>query len=106
MMLRPSRLEDKLWLLRNINRLDNPSKSLCSGYPATLIHLVSRYKLTRYEIERVLPKADTLQTSIGEVCPDFASPIQCHPKLYRRIDGLCNNVRFPNWGATRRQFQR
>ena len=54
----------------------------------------------------MLPKADTLATSIAEICPDFASPIECHPKLYRRIDGLCNNVRFPNWGATRRQFQR
>ncbi|KAF0290271.1 Chorion peroxidase [Amphibalanus amphitrite] len=70
------------------------------------LELPERYKLSRYEIEHVLPKADTLYTSIAEICPDFASPIKCHPKTYRRIDGLCNNVKFPNWGATRRQFQR
>ncbi|XP_037079378.1 chorion peroxidase-like [Pollicipes pollicipes] len=68
--------------------------------------IARRYEMTQYEIEYVLPRADTLSTSIANVCPDFVTPIQCHPKRYRRIDGLCNNVRFPNWGATRRVFQR
>lgn len=41
-----------------------------------------------------------------EVCPPFLSGVECRPGKYRRVDGLCNNLENPTWGAAHTPFQR
>ena len=33
------------------------------------------------------------------MCPPFLSGVECRPGKYRRVDGLCNNLENPTWGA-------
>nr|XP_027209255.1 chorion peroxidase-like isoform X2 [Penaeus vannamei] len=68
--------------------------------------LARTYKLSAEEIWTLLPKVDVGETLVAKYCPDFASPMTCVPGRYRRHDGLCNNLRFPTWGATRTAFAR
>lgn len=63
------------------------------------------YGLTVEEIES-LPQIDTSKTLIQEVCPPYLSNVECHPGKYRRLDGLCNNIENPSWGATMTPFTR
>ncbi|KAK4310614.1 hypothetical protein Pmani_017833, partial [Petrolisthes manimaculis] len=62
------------------------------------------YGLTAAEVAHNLPLLDTTRTAVSTVCPRFTSPMQCTPGKYRRIDGLCNNLYSPTWGATRAVF--
>lgn len=71
-----------------------------------LNHLIRRYGLTYEEIEKGLPLIDTSRTHIREVCPPVFSHVECRAGKYRRLDGLCNNLRHPTWGATMAPFQR
>lgn len=71
--------------------------------PISLID--SSYGLTVEEIES-LPQIDTSKTLIQEVCPPYLSNVECHPGKYRRLDGLCNNIDNPSWGATMTPFTR
>ncbi|KAK3867852.1 hypothetical protein Pcinc_026722, partial [Petrolisthes cinctipes] len=64
------------------------------------------YGLTAAEVAHNLPLLDTTRTAVSTVCPRFTSPMQCTPGKYRRIDGLCNNLYSPTWGATRAVFTR
>lgn len=63
------------------------------------------YGLTVEEVES-LPQIDTSKTLIQEVCPPYLSNVECHPGKYRRLDGLCNNIENPSWGATMTPFTR
>lgn len=65
-----------------------------------------RYGLTYEEIEKGLPLIDTSRTLIREVCPPVFSHVECRAGKYRRLDGLCNNLQHPTWGATMAPFQR
>ncbi|XP_063600017.1 chorion peroxidase-like [Penaeus indicus] len=65
-----------------------------------------QHGLTASEVAHYLPQVDMMKTSVASICPAFASPTLCTPGKYRRIDGLCNNVHHPTWGATRSVFQR
>ncbi|KOB73065.1 Hemeperoxidase, partial [Operophtera brumata] len=64
------------------------------------------YGLTYEEIEKGLPLIDTSRTLIREVCPPVFSHVECRAGKYRRLDGLCNNLQHPTWGATNAPFQR
>jgi peroxidase len=64
------------------------------------------YGLSYEDIEKGLPQIDTSKTLIREVCPPFLSGVECRPGKYRRVDGLCNNLENPTWGATMTPFQR
>ncbi|XP_069975456.1 probable oxidoreductase PXDNL, partial [Penaeus vannamei] len=68
--------------------------------------LALQHGLTASEVAQNLPQVDMMRTSMASICPAFASPTLCTPGKYRRIDGLCNNVHRPTWGATRSVFQR
>ncbi|GBP68370.1 Thyroid peroxidase [Eumeta japonica] len=63
------------------------------------------YGLTYEEIEKGLPLIDTSRTLIREICPPVFSHVECRPGKYRRMDGLCNNLQHPTWGATMAPFQ-
>ncbi|KAG8258755.1 peroxidase activity protein [Homalodisca vitripennis] len=58
------------------------------------------------EVETGLPQIDTSKTLIQEVCPPYLSNVECHAGKYRRLDGLCNNINNPSWGATMTPFTR
>jgi peroxidase len=62
--------------------------------------------LSYEDIEKGLPQIDTSKTLIREVCPPFLSGVECRPGKYRRVDGLCNNLEKPTWGAAHTPFQR
>ncbi|CAD0200334.1 unnamed protein product [Chrysodeixis includens] len=70
------------------------------------ISLARRYALTYEEVEKGLPLIDTSRTLIREVCPPVFSHVECRAGKYRRLDGLCNNLQHPTWGATMAPFQR
>ncbi|CAH0399124.1 unnamed protein product [Chilo suppressalis] len=70
------------------------------------INLARTYGLTYEEIEKGLPLIDTSRTLIREVCPPVFSHVECRAGKYRRLDGLCNNLQRPTWGATNAPFQR
>ncbi|XP_073952495.1 peroxidase homolog [Choristoneura fumiferana] len=70
------------------------------------ISLARTYGLTYEEIEKGLPLIDTSRTLIREVCPPVFSHVECRAGKYRRLDGLCNNLEHPTWGATNAPFQR
>ncbi|CAB3250571.1 unnamed protein product [Arctia plantaginis] len=69
-------------------------------------NIARRYGLTYEEIEKGLPLIDTSRTLIREVCPPVFSHVECRAGKYRRLDGLCNNLQHPTWGATMAPFQR
>jgi peroxidase len=62
--------------------------------------------LSYEDIEKGLPTIDTSRTLVREVCPPFLSGVECRPGKYRRVDGLCNNLVHPTWGAANTPFQR
>lgn len=64
------------------------------------------YGLSYEEVEKGLPTIDTSKTLIREVCPAYLFNVECIPGKYRRYDGLCNNVKYPTWGATNTPFSR
>ncbi|XP_039276862.1 chorion peroxidase [Nilaparvata lugens] len=68
--------------------------------------LTRTYGLTVDEVEKGLPLIDTSKTLIKEVCPPYLGEVECRPGKYRRLDGLCNNVRNPTWGAANTPFTR
>ncbi|CAH1406028.1 unnamed protein product [Nezara viridula] len=70
------------------------------------IQLAKNYGLTYEEIEKGLPLIDTSKTLIREVCPPFLANVECRAGKYRRLDGLCTNLKHPTWGATNTPFTR
>ncbi|XP_045139322.1 peroxidasin homolog [Portunus trituberculatus] len=68
--------------------------------------IASKYRLSPLEVAHDLPLLDTTGTAAAAICPRYASPLKCIPGRYRRIDGLCNNLHHPTWGATRAVFTR
>jgi peroxidase len=68
--------------------------------------LLNSYGLSYEDIEKGLPQIDTSKTLVREVCPPFLSGVECRPGKYRRVDGLCNNLEHPTWGAAHTPFQR
>ncbi|KAK8405842.1 hypothetical protein O3P69_001962 [Scylla paramamosain] len=66
--------------------------------------IANKYRLSPLEIAHDLPLMDTRGTAAAAICPRYASPLKCIPGRYRRIDGLCNNLHNPTWGATRAVF--
>jgi hypothetical protein len=58
------------------------------------------------DIEKGLPLIDTSKTLIREICPAYLQDVQCHAGKYRRLDGLCNNLNNPSWGAIMTPFTR
>jgi hypothetical protein len=74
-----------------------------TSFPCFLSH---SYGLSYEDIEKGLPQIDTSKTLVREVCPPFLSGVECRPGKYRRVDGLCNNLENPTWGAAHTPFQR
>lgn len=49
---------------------------------------------------------DTRHTDIDAYCPVRYQRPQCKVQRYRELDGMCNNLENPHWGAVMAPFRR
>lgn len=76
------------------------------GVPAAILEeatriLAERYGLSRQTVLYLLPRIDTTRTVARDICPTFLLPVKCELSKYRTLTGMCNNLNYPSWGATR-----
>ena len=57
------------------------------------------YALDYGTIFDVVSKIDTSKTVIYDYCPEYLKSVRCEPERYRNLEGLCNNLENPHWGA-------
>lgn len=74
------------------------------GALGTVIHETSRYLAKQYGLSKDavangLPLIDTTKTNVENYCPPFLMTPKCKVERYRTIEGLCNNLNMPHWGA-------
>lgn len=75
------------------------------GELGTIIHETTRYLAQTYglsqdAVDNGLPLIDTRRTVIQNYCPPFLMTPKCKIERYRSIEGLCNNLEQPHWGAS------
>ncbi|KAH7642873.1 peroxidase-like [Dermatophagoides farinae] len=59
------------------------------------------YGLSKEAIVYGLPRIDTTNTIIRDMCPSIMKPVKCESNKYRTLSGMCNNLEYPSWGSTR-----
>jgi len=74
------------------------------GNLGTVIHEASRYLAKQYALSKDaiangLPLVDTTKTYIEQYCPPFLMTPKCEVQRYRSVEGICNNLDNPHWGA-------
>ena len=74
------------------------------GQLGTVVHEAARYLSQQYSlsadiIANGLPMINTTATIISEFCPPFLKTPECKVGRYRPVDGVCNNLQHPHWGA-------
>eukprot|EP00095_Tigriopus_kingsejongensis_P001646 snap_masked-scaffold801_size95070-processed-gene-0.1 protein:Tk01646 transcript:snap_masked-scaffold801_size95070-processed-gene-0.1-mRNA-1 annotation:"hypothetical protein DAPPUDRAFT_224067" len=74
------------------------------GALGVVIHEASRYLAKQYGLSKDavangLPLIDTTKTVVENYCPPFLMTPKCKVERYRTIEGLCNNLNMPHWGA-------
>ena len=50
-------------------------------------------------VQDLIAKIDTTKTVISDYCPAYLSNTRCEPERYRNLEGICNNLENPHWGA-------
>lgn len=68
--------------------------------------LAKEFKLAPDAIHMGLPMIDTRHTAINQYCPVRFQRPQCKVQRYREMDGMCNNLENPHWGAVMAPFRR
>lgn len=63
--------------------------------------LARSYGLSKEAIVYGLPRIDTTNTIIRDMCPSIMKPVKCESNKYRTLSGMCNNLEYPSWGSTR-----
>merc|ERR1712117_83749 len=61
--------------------------------------LASQYRLSKDIIANGLPLINTTNSVISDFCPAFLKTPDCRVERYRTVDGVCNNMLHPHWGA-------
>ena len=64
------------------------------------------FHLTPEAVIYGLPKIDTFQTAIRDICPSLLKPLKCEPSEYRTLSGMCNNLEYQSWGSSRSAYIR
>ena len=57
------------------------------------------YALDAGAVQDLIAKIDTTKTVISDYCPAYLSNRRCEPERYRNLEGICNNLENPHWGA-------
>jgi hypothetical protein len=75
------------------------------GNLGTVIHETTRIIAKAYSLEPstvfdVVNKIDTAKTVIAEYCPRYLLNRRCEVRRYRDVEGICNNLQNPHWGAS------
>jgi peroxidase len=65
----------------------------------TARYLAKQYGLTKDAVANGLPLIDTTKTVVEQYCPPFLMTPKCEVQRYRSVEGLCNNLEHPEWGA-------
>ena len=68
--------------------------------------VAKQYGLSKDAIANGLPLIDTTRTVIEGFCPAFLMTPKCEVERYRSVDGVCNNIEHPHWGAARHAHHR
>ena len=81
------------------------------GNLGTVIHetarfLAKQYGLSKDAVANGLPLIDTTRTVVEKYCPPFLMTPKCEVERYRSIDGFCNNLNMPHWGAAKHGHHR
>ena len=58
------------------------------------------YSLEPATVFDVVNKIDTSRTVISEYCPSYLLNRGCEVRRYRDVEGICNNLQNPHWGAS------
>jgi peroxidase len=53
-----------------------------------------------------LSQIDTTKTIIRDFCPEYLLPRECEVERYRTLEGLCNNLKNPLFGAAMKAHSR
>jgi len=74
------------------------------GHLGTVIHETARYLAKQYALSKDaiangLPLIDTSKSTIEPYCPPFLMTPKCEIQRYRSVEGICNNLEMPHWGA-------
>ena len=69
-------------------------------------YVAKQYGLSKDAIANGLPLIDTTKTVIEGFCPAFLMTPKCEVERYRSVDGVCNNIEHPHWGAARHAHHR
>lgn len=74
------------------------------GHLGTVIHETARYLAKQYALSKDaiangLPLIDTSKSVIEPYCPPFLMTPKCEVQRYRSVEGICNNLEMPHWGA-------
>jgi len=72
----------------------------------TVRELTERYKLPLDVVTDGLSKIDTTKTMIKDYCPVYYNIGECQYTRYRHIEGTCNNIENPHWGAAQMAHHR
>lgn len=81
-------------------------KAIHVAVPAEIMEEATRlladwFGLSIHTILYLLPRVDTTRTAARDICPTFLMPVKCELSKYRTLTGMCNNLNYPSWGASR-----
>jgi len=62
-------------------------------------YLAKQYALSKDAIANGLPLIDTTKSVVESYCPPFLMTPKCEVQRYRSVEGICNNLEHPHWGA-------
>jgi peroxidase len=62
-------------------------------------YIAKQYGLSKDAIANGLPLIDTTKTIVEGYCPSFLMTPKCEVERYRSVNGVCNNIEHPHWGA-------
>ena len=85
-----------LWSMKHQEILQNNTPCLKMLLPRWVFYSNVWTYVTLYQ---GLSMIDTTQSAIKPYCPPFLMAPACSVKRYRSVEGICNNMENPHWGA-------
>ena len=86
-----------LWSMKHQEILQNNTPCLKMLLPRWVFYVVEQK--SNVILYQGLSMIDTTQSAIKPYCPPFLMAPACSVKRYRSVEGICNNMENPHWGA-------